>query len=476
MSPRPTLLALGETAVRIDFAGGLDRTTIARVRGAARALAEERAARSEALRAVLDLVAVGPSLLVRLDPRSVTEELEREILAICERACSGVEAEPEPRRIEVPITYDGPDLEQVARRSGLDSDEVVRRHLAGDYFVAAVGFAPGFAYLGGLIRDSIWPAARARGRASQPARWRSAGRIPRSIRATRRAGGTGSARRRCDPSLSIASRRRRSPPATGSSSAVNHDVRDRIRAGVAGRPGPRSAGTRRCRGPGGGRPIPGLSWRRIWRSATRRMPLGSSGPLAAVGSVSGRPRAWRSPARKRAPGLAVDRSCQERPWRSPMAIGWRWVGSVADGTSTSLSQAGSTPLPSSGAVRLTCRRGSAATRAGGWRAATVCRRSPVRRRRDPTRSSLRPAARRCNRPRGLSSRRRSASFPDRKLHPARMPAGGRCSRASGASLPDRIAAGSACSGQQSRAPEIPDSCPSRSCRARSSSRRRVRSW
>ncbi|MFN7942702.1 MAG: allophanate hydrolase subunit 1 [Thermoanaerobaculia bacterium] len=150
MSPRPTLLALGETAVRIDFAGGLDRTTIARVRGAARALAEERAARSEALRAVLDLVAVGPSLLVRLDPRSVTEELEREILAICERACSGVEAEPEPRRIEVPITYDGPDLEQVARRSGLDSDEVVRRHLAGDYFVAAVGFAPGFAYLGGL--------------------------------------------------------------------------------------------------------------------------------------------------------------------------------------------------------------------------------------------------------------------------------------------------------------------------------------
>jgi KipI family sensor histidine kinase inhibitor len=150
MSSRPTLLALGETAVRIDFPGGLDRSTIARVRDAARALAEERSTRAEALRAVQESVAVGASLLVRLDPRHATRALEREILEICARPRAGVEPEADPRRIEVPIAYDGPDLEEVARRTGLDRDEIVRRHLGGDYFVAAVGFAPGFAYLAGL--------------------------------------------------------------------------------------------------------------------------------------------------------------------------------------------------------------------------------------------------------------------------------------------------------------------------------------
>jgi KipI family sensor histidine kinase inhibitor len=51
--------------------------------------------------------------------------------------------------IEIPVTYDGADLAEVARQTGLTEDEVVRRHAAGDYMVAFIGFAPGFAYLVG---------------------------------------------------------------------------------------------------------------------------------------------------------------------------------------------------------------------------------------------------------------------------------------------------------------------------------------
>lgn len=45
------------------------------------------------------------------------------------------------------VTYDGPDLEAVARATCLGTEEVVRRHRAATYRVAFVGFAPGFAYM-----------------------------------------------------------------------------------------------------------------------------------------------------------------------------------------------------------------------------------------------------------------------------------------------------------------------------------------
>jgi KipI family sensor histidine kinase inhibitor len=58
-------------------------------------------------------------------------------------------AEPGPR-VELPVTYDGPDLEDVAARWGCDVDELVVRHQATEFVAAFCGFAPGFAYLSGL--------------------------------------------------------------------------------------------------------------------------------------------------------------------------------------------------------------------------------------------------------------------------------------------------------------------------------------
>jgi len=54
------------------------------------------------------------------------------------------------RLVEIPVIYDGPDLEDVARRWGCSADEVARRHQSVEYVAAFCGFAPGFAYLSGL--------------------------------------------------------------------------------------------------------------------------------------------------------------------------------------------------------------------------------------------------------------------------------------------------------------------------------------
>jgi KipI family sensor histidine kinase inhibitor len=55
--------------------------------------------------------------------------------------------------VELPVSYDGPDLESVAQHLDLEVDEVVRRHRETEFVVAFCGFAPGFAYLTGLPEE-----------------------------------------------------------------------------------------------------------------------------------------------------------------------------------------------------------------------------------------------------------------------------------------------------------------------------------
>lgn len=56
---------------------------------------------------------------------------------------------PRGRVHRLVVRYDGADLAEVADRTGLSVDEVVRRHQR-EYDVRFVGFLPGFAYMGDL--------------------------------------------------------------------------------------------------------------------------------------------------------------------------------------------------------------------------------------------------------------------------------------------------------------------------------------
>lgn len=51
--------------------------------------------------------------------------------------------------VEIPVAYDGEDLDEVAGLLGIGAADVVRLHTAADYAVGFTGFAPGFAYLSG---------------------------------------------------------------------------------------------------------------------------------------------------------------------------------------------------------------------------------------------------------------------------------------------------------------------------------------
>jgi len=52
--------------------------------------------------------------------------------------------------VEIPVTYDGDDLAEVARQWEVSTAEVARIHRDTEFVVAFCGFAPGFAYCSGL--------------------------------------------------------------------------------------------------------------------------------------------------------------------------------------------------------------------------------------------------------------------------------------------------------------------------------------
>jgi KipI family sensor histidine kinase inhibitor len=83
-----------------------------------------------------------------------------------DRARAGADGEPREHRVEV--RYDGEDLVEVARASGLSPDEVVAVHSGCTYEVAMMGFLPGFAYLRSLPPRLVLP-RRATPRARVPA-------------------------------------------------------------------------------------------------------------------------------------------------------------------------------------------------------------------------------------------------------------------------------------------------------------------
>lgn len=117
-----------------------------------------RAAYAEALRrreaGELDCIDVVPgAATVLLDG---VADRDRVAAAVAEWS-PGPPEEDEVRLVEVPVRYDGPDLEAVARLWKVEVDEVVARHRDTEFTVAFCGFAPGFAYLSGLPESLAVP-------------------------------------------------------------------------------------------------------------------------------------------------------------------------------------------------------------------------------------------------------------------------------------------------------------------------------
>lgn len=123
-------------------------------------LALDRALQETPPPGLVEVVPAFVNLLLVFDPALTSHEaLSKAVRALPPRPQALA-----PRRHDLAITYDGRDLPEVARKTGLTEAEVAACHAQGDYKVFLYGFAPGYAYLGGL------PAALRLDRKPQPLR------------------------------------------------------------------------------------------------------------------------------------------------------------------------------------------------------------------------------------------------------------------------------------------------------------------
>ena len=104
---------------------------------------------------IIDLISSYASVLLIFDVPNIShseiKKIVRASLAKLEKSSKKSGVSEENQVITLPVLYggeNGPDLSTIAKNAGISEREVISLHDSKPYLVYAIGFAPGFAYLG----------------------------------------------------------------------------------------------------------------------------------------------------------------------------------------------------------------------------------------------------------------------------------------------------------------------------------------
>ncbi len=146
-----TILPYGGRALLLELVGagvGVD----VRAGASAQVSAAIRAVGPRVTAGLVDIVPAERTVLVTTRPGTDLVALRADLLALLSAGEAGPgvgAAAGEARLVTITVRYDGPDLDDVARHTGLTVAEVTAAHEASHWEVAFCGFVPGFAYLVG---------------------------------------------------------------------------------------------------------------------------------------------------------------------------------------------------------------------------------------------------------------------------------------------------------------------------------------
>ncbi len=143
----------GEDGIRIVFGDTINHTTHTSLRRYSFFL------KSLHIKGIRNIIPSFTTCLIHFD---IQETSFQKIIALLQERKDEVEnvEVPEPSHHEIPVMYGGeygPDMEFVASYSGLAEEEVIEIHTGTIYTVFAIGFMPGFPYLGPLDRRLYSP-------------------------------------------------------------------------------------------------------------------------------------------------------------------------------------------------------------------------------------------------------------------------------------------------------------------------------
>ncbi|WP_271910510.1 5-oxoprolinase subunit B family protein [Vreelandella alkaliphila] len=106
--------------------------------------------------ALIDLIPSYTTLLMHYDSQQLTFGQVTTLIRSALRHLTPAESQ-DGQLHEIPVWYDesvGPELPLVAKRAGLSVDSLIERHCDHDYCVFALGFAPGYGFMG-LVDEGI---------------------------------------------------------------------------------------------------------------------------------------------------------------------------------------------------------------------------------------------------------------------------------------------------------------------------------
>jgi 5-oxoprolinase (ATP-hydrolysing) subunit B len=144
----PRFRSAGDSGLVVAFEERIGPDVLARV------VALDAAVRTCDVAGIVETVPTYRALLILLDPlvtdAPTVEAAVRRLMADLPAAPTNL---PNGRLWHVPVCYGGPngaDFDAVAARVGLSAEGLRDLHAGAEYTVYMIGFAPGFAYLGGL--------------------------------------------------------------------------------------------------------------------------------------------------------------------------------------------------------------------------------------------------------------------------------------------------------------------------------------
>jgi KipI family sensor histidine kinase inhibitor len=148
MSEQQTISIAGENALIVYFSDTPSEKTSREIAQTAKKVSTYLGAN------LIDLVPSYASLLVIFDPFKTDHHSVRRAIRTALKPTITTSASQQTNsasRVTLPVYYSsesGPDLQLVADSAGLSQQEVIAIHQQTEYLVYAIGFAPGFAYLG----------------------------------------------------------------------------------------------------------------------------------------------------------------------------------------------------------------------------------------------------------------------------------------------------------------------------------------
>jgi len=132
----------GPTALLVQFAEEIDHQSLARCRGLLSCFDENP------LDGLREVTPAYCSLLLEFeDSKRISAQIDK-----LDQLLKSAQSRPpeEAPLYEIPVCYDGPDIEEFARRNTLSVHDVIELHASPVYSVFLIGFSPGFPYLGPL--------------------------------------------------------------------------------------------------------------------------------------------------------------------------------------------------------------------------------------------------------------------------------------------------------------------------------------